>query len=247
MDGMTEADLGELRSTVEKLLAAPGEATSRWVRLASAGVATVLIEAGESGMRVLAGVGEQVGHALSDVPFVTIAGGVAAVVRTAPQSSTRSELLAGLDEGVTAALAVPSSFSVVSARLPLPALESGSLSGTVYDVLADPLTRLFIVPCTDGDEPCVAVVDAGDVQVSEAANLDPTRRLVTIRFDKSQAHLLQRGGAVPRAVADAVRVETVALSAEMIGAAEAALEETVTFVSGRVAFGGLLAEQQAVR
>jgi alkylation response protein AidB-like acyl-CoA dehydrogenase len=117
----------------------------------------------------------------------------------------------------------------------------------VYDALADPRSGFFVVPATDDGELCLVVVERADTQVIEVASVDSTRPLATLRFENSPAEILIRGAAAREVLADAIRIETVVLCAEMIGAAEAALEEIHAFVTHRVAFGRALATQQAVR
>ncbi|MFF1819789.1 acyl-CoA dehydrogenase family protein [Kribbella sp. NPDC058245] len=237
MDAVTETELGDLRATVNKLLTAP--TGDLWTRLAAAGFATLLVEAGDSGLRVVAAVAEQLGRALADVPFVTTSGGVAAIVRTQPQLAAR------LDRG--AALAIPSSVGIGSHNQTHPVLRNGTVTGVVHNALADPRSAFFIVPATDDGELCLLVVESSDAQLIEVASVDSTRPLTTLRLENCPAQLLIRGATAREALADAIRIETVVLSAEMIGAAEAALEEIQAFVTQRVAFGRLLATHQAIR
>lgn len=127
-------------------------------------------------------------------------------------------------------------------------LRDGAVHGEKHHVWGGAIADLFVVPVqVNGERARVrfAVVERGPGVSSEPEiGLDPSRRQARVRFDGAPAQLL--GGDVAgneTLLAEAL----VAVSAELVGAADVLLQMTAEYAASRVQFGRAIGSFQGIK
>ena len=127
------------------------------------------------------------------------------------------------------------------------------LSGTKWAVLDPESADLFIVACRDEkDELLMIMVDAKAAGVSAKAFplMDQTKRMGHVRFDNtpvSTANVICCGQSAELAWERLLDQGALAMTAEMSGATDAALQITVQYAKDRTQFGHPIGHFQAVK
>ncbi|MEV0947565.1 acyl-CoA dehydrogenase family protein [Rhodococcus sp. NPDC049939] len=182
---------------------------------------------------------EELGRTLTPSPMLGSAVLAAQALLLSGDDEACARLLPGIAAGSVAALcwAGPagwSGFGVSAANCKLSGTASYVLGGEVADVLlvltADGLFE--VDPATDG------------VSRRRVPTMDPTRALSEVRFDDASARKLSS----PTDLVEQLRaVMLTALSAEQVGAASSALEQTVEYAKSRKQFGRAIGSFQALK
>ena len=246
------------RARVRAALETPeGFDVALWRRIAELGwLGTLVPEAlGGAGLDLLdlAPVLEELGRALLPAPFFAHLLGTLALLRAADPEQQRRWLPEASSGARTLTLGVTEESGREHAGdLALRALPSGAawrLHGR----------KLFVPDAAAAD--AIAVLARGDqgllwllveraspgVEVSPLGAMDRTQRLAEVRFDGAPAERL----AAPLDAWSAwewIRDRAlVALAAEAVGGAEAALEETVAYAKARVQFGAPIGANQVIK
>ena len=130
----------------------------------------------------------------------------------------------------------------------------GTLSGEKLFVCDAGVADLFVVALRTGDGPAdlrLAVLERGAEGLSseDLPGVDLTKRLGRVRFDGVQLppDAILGDGQAGAAIARLQDLGATALAAEMIGAAEAALQLTVSYAGERVQFGQPIGTFQGVK
>jgi alkylation response protein AidB-like acyl-CoA dehydrogenase len=231
----------ELRAAVAELLADNPTTVDGtvggdvWASLREMGLTTLPVpeELGGqgAGWREVAVVAEELGRAVTPVPFL---GGVLATAALLHLASDPA--VEALRSGADAALVVPLS-SWAGGPLPSVEADGNRLTGTVRSVADVAAATAFLVPA------------AGSVWLAEAAevtavtSLDLTRPVADVSFAGVAAVRL---GDVD-AVAHALRVGAAVLAAEQVGIAEWCLTTTVAYLKQRYQFGRPVGSFQALK
>jgi alkylation response protein AidB-like acyl-CoA dehydrogenase len=124
------------------------------------------------------------------------------------------------------------------------------LSGEKVQVLDAPAADLFVVAFRRGDGVSLAVVQrsAPGVSVESTPSIDQTRRVGRVRFENvalaADAVLANANAATLARVLD---LATAAVTAELLGAADAALRTTVKYAQEREQFGSPIGRFQGVK
>ncbi|TLS46986.1 acyl-CoA dehydrogenase [Streptomyces montanus] len=265
---VSDADLNDLRETVRSVCAdaggtaavrrlpehSPGIDAGLWdtlgrqVGLASLGLPEAA--GGIGGLAEIAVVCEELGRTLTPVPLLSstvLAGQVLASCGTA------DEALAELAEGAVHALAVaapdgtwrPDAVPVaVTWRGGVPLLD-----GTAPFVLdgADAEGLVVAAVGTDGVDLFLTGPGEPGVTVRRVPTLDLSRGQAVVSFSGVRARALTAGGEGADLVSRALDLGLVALAAEQLGGAQAALDMTVAHVRDRTQFGRSLGSFQAVK
>lgn len=197
-------------------------------------------DGGEFGPVELTVVLEECGAALAPVPLLSSVGLAAGVLRSAGPET--DELLAEITSGAVATLAVHSP----GARLPGAAttLRDGRLRGRAVAVPHATRAEL-IVTLADADErgPVAAVVRAGDgVTVVAAESTDPAQPVAEVEIDTVPLAV-----APVESVASALSAPLVAIAADLLGVASAALHRSVEHAKTRRQFGSPIGAFQGVK
>jgi alkylation response protein AidB-like acyl-CoA dehydrogenase len=222
----------DTRAAARALLEAPDEPRpALWGDLVALGLTGLHLpeEHGGSGagLEELAVVVEQLGAALAPGPFVPTAIAGATLAATAPDDVRKAQLPGFADGSRTAGVAFGS--RVV--------LDGERASGEAGTVLGAGLADVLLVPC--GAD--VLLVEVGDVTVTEAKNLDPTRRSARVTLDAAPVVVL------PGAAQVLTDVSRTLLSAEAVGVARACTSMAAEYAKVREQFGRPIATFQAVK
>ncbi|MGP4043125.1 acyl-CoA dehydrogenase family protein [Streptomyces sp. 2A115] len=265
---LSDAELDDLRETVRTVCAdvggtaavrrlseqSPGIDAKLWDTLGrQVGLAALgLPEAagGIGGLAEIAMVCEELGRTLTPVPLLSstvLAGQVLAGCGTA------DEALAELAEGKVHALAVaapdgawrPDAVPVaVTWRGGVPLLD-----GTAPFVLDGADAEGLVVAAAGADGLDLFLIDPREpgVTVRRVPTLDLSRGQAVVSFSGARARPLTAGGEGTDVVTRALDVALVALAAEQLGGAQAALDLTVAHVRERTQFGRAIGGFQAVK
>ncbi|WP_328543844.1 acyl-CoA dehydrogenase family protein [Streptomyces europaeiscabiei] len=265
---LSDAELDDLRETVRSVCAdAGGTATVRRLPEHSPGIDAALWDTlgrqvglaalglpepagGIGGLSEIAVVCEELGRTLAPVPLLSstvLAGQVLAGCGTADKA------LAELAEGTVHALAVsapdgawrPDAVPVaVSWQSGVPVLD-----GTAPFVLDGADAMALVVAAAGADGVDLFLVDprGPGVTVRRVTTLDLSRGQAVVTLSGARARALTAGGEGADVVSRALDVALVALAAEQLGGAQAALDMTVAHVRDRTQFGRAIGGFQAVK
>ncbi|HZP52354.1 acyl-CoA dehydrogenase family protein [Actinocrinis sp.] len=233
--------------------------TSVWKALAAdlgcAGLA-VPEKAGGAGAswREAAVVAEEVGRAVTPVPFLTSSVIATAAVLALQESADAAEvgdLLERLAAGRTAAVLAAPFSSAPNAAFPktVRADGAGRLSGTVTSVADARIADLFIVPAATSAGPALFAVgaDAAGVTLDAVTSLDLTRPLADLTLTEVAGRQLASGSAAVTALSRALSTGAAVLASEQLGIAEACLELSVSYLKTRYQFARLIGSYQALK
>jgi alkylation response protein AidB-like acyl-CoA dehydrogenase len=266
-----DAEQHDLRAAVRKFLAdrAPsaqvraamdterGYDTGVWTGLAQLGALGLVVpeELGGAGAGHVerAVVAEELGRALTPVPFLASAVLATDVLLALDDDAARTELLPRLATGeLVGTVAVAEGGGAWDhTGGATTATERGGrweLDGVKTPVLAgDTADLVLVLARTPGGPGWFAVEgDAAGLTRTRLTALDPTRRLAKLAFAGTPARRLTTTDAA--AALDVVAdLAAVALAAEQVGVMEQALEVTVDYAKVRVQFGRPIGSYQAVK
>jgi len=265
---LSDTELEDLRETVRTVCAdaggtaavrrlseeAPGIDAGLWDTLGrQVGLAALGLPGSAGGVGGLAGIAavcEELGRALAPVPLLSstvLAGQVLAGCGTADKA------LGELAEGVVHALAVVAPDGTWRAdAVPVAVSWQGSvplLDGTAPFVLDGADAETLVVAATGADGVDLFLADPREpgVTVRRVPTLDLSRGQAIVTFDGARARPLTAGGEGADVVSRALDVALVALAAEQLGGAQAALDMTVAHVRDRTQFGRAIGGFQAVK
>jgi alkylation response protein AidB-like acyl-CoA dehydrogenase len=265
---LSDAELDDLRETVRSVCAdaggtaavrrlaehSPGIDAELWDTLGrQVGLAALgLPEAagGIGGLAEIAAVCEELGRTLTPVPLLSstvLAGQVLAGCGTA------DEALAELAEGKGHALAAVAPDGVWRPdAVPVAVTWRGGvplLDGTAPFVLDGADAEGLVVAAVGADGLDLFLADPREpgVTVRRVPTLDLSRGQAVVSFSGARARPLTAGGEGVDVVTRALDVAMVALAAEQLGGAQAALDMTVAHVRDRTQFGRPIGGFQAVK
>ncbi|MCX5254372.1 acyl-CoA/acyl-ACP dehydrogenase [Streptomyces canus] len=264
----SEAELEDLRATVRSVCAdaggiaavrrldehAPGIDAGLWdtlgrqVGLAALGLPETV--GGIGGLAEIAVVCEELGRTTAAVPLLSstvLAGQVLAGCGTAEAP------LAAVAEGTVHALAVAAHDGVWRPdAVPVGVTWQGgtpTLDGIAPFVLdgADAEALVVAAAGPDGVDLFLADPHGPGVTVRRVPTLDLSRGQAVVTFTAAPARALTAGGEGTEVVTRALDVAFVALAAEQLGGAQAALDMTVAHVRDRTQFGRAIGSFQAIK
>ncbi|GAA2634339.1 acyl-CoA dehydrogenase family protein [Streptomyces vastus] len=265
---LSDAELDDLRETVRSVCAdaggtaavrrlpehSPGIDAKLWDTLGGqVGLAALgLPEAagGIGGLAEIAAVCEELGRTLTPVPLLSstvLAGQVLAGCGTADPA------LAELAEGKVHALAVAAPDGVWRPdAVPVAVTWRGGvplLDGTAPFVLDGADAERLVVAADGADGLDLFLTDPSEpgVTVRRVPTLDLSRGQAVVSFSAARARPLTVGGEGADIVSRALDVALVALAAEQLGGAQAALDMTVAHVRDRTQFGRAIGGFQAIK
>jgi alkylation response protein AidB-like acyl-CoA dehydrogenase len=199
---------------------------------------------------------EEAGRTLFPLPLIstTLA---AAAIRESGSAEQQARWLPGIADGsLIGTLAFLEEDDIQSAEgIQLRAPDgAATLSGEKLFVCDAGVADLFVVALRSGEGPedlRLAVLERGAEGLSseDLPGVDLTKRLGRVRFDgvRLAADAMLGGGQAGAAVARLQDLGATALAAEVIGAAEAALQLTVSYAGERVQFGQPIGSFQGVK
>lgn len=240
----SRASLSTTRALVDGGMA---QDPSVWADLVDMGVVTVdfpeEVGGADLGAVELAVVMEVAGSVLYPGPLMSTTGFAAGLLG---QGDASAGLRGRVAEGLRLAAVVP---AWSGSRSSVKASRSGdewTLSGEVPFVLgADQSDLLLVVAATDDGVESLFSVPSSSARIEIPAAMEPARPLATVQLSDASATVVEHG--VGGQVSSALRRARLALAAESLGAARAALELTSQHVTSRHQFGQPIGAFQAVR
>ncbi|MFI8998984.1 acyl-CoA dehydrogenase family protein [Streptomyces sp. NPDC053542] len=252
------AEQEELRSAVRAVLTRH-EGAAAWRPLTEQiGVAGLAVpeEYGGAGCgpREVHVVMEELGRALSPVPFLGSAVLAVQALLASGDTAACKALLPRLAEGRAVGTLVwaeggswdPS--AIRTAAAPGPA-GTWQLTGTKEYVLDGATAGVMLVAARTGAGVSLFQVatDGAGVRREASVTMDETRSLARVVLDRAEGRLLGTDGDGGRILGRVLDVACTALAAEQVGAAERCLELTVAYAKDRVQFGRPIGSFQAVK
>ena len=199
---------------------------------------------------------EEAGRSLFPLPLIstTLA---AAAIRESGSAEQQARWLPGIADGSligTLAFLEEDDIQGPEGIQLRPADGAATLRGEKLFVCDAGVADLFVVALRSGEGPedlRLAVLERGAEGLSseDLPGVDLTKRLGRVRFDgvRLAADAMLGGGQAGAAIARLQDLGATALAAEMIGAAEAALQLTVSYAGERVQFGQPIGSFQGVK
>jgi alkylation response protein AidB-like acyl-CoA dehydrogenase len=265
-DGVRTVLAGECPMSLVREVAEKGvTADALWSRMVELGwpALTVAEAAGGLGMGPveLAVVVEELGRAVAPGPFVPTVTQFAPVVAEAGSPEQRNRFLGALAAGeLTGTLALAEATgSIDPASVTATAEPDGArfvLQGTkpmvIEAAVADEIAVVARRPGSEGDDGVGAfVVPRRDVGMEPVDSLDPTRPLARIGLDGVRVDadrvLGEPGPETAAAIRRAVELAVTALAIEIVGAAQAIFDVTLTYAKEREQFGVPIGSFQAIK
>lgn len=260
MDLLPDAEQEQLGTAVRDLLAdgRAADPDGTWTRLGreldvlGLVVPEALGGAG-AGQAERAVVAQELGRALSPVPFLGSAVLAVDTLLLLDDEAAAAELLPGLARGekrATVAVAESGDGGVLEPGSATAATADGPrwrLHGVKEPVVDALGADVLLVLATAEDGPAFFRVDAGEVglAVTQLCSLDLARPLARITFDGASAHRLT--GDASAALAGVADRAALALGAEQVGGMTRAVELTLAYVKDRHQFGRPIGSYQAVK
>ncbi|MGB9304724.1 MAG: acyl-CoA dehydrogenase family protein [Mycobacterium sp.] len=242
----------DARVNVEALLnpkrTADGGDPAVWSALVEFGLPGLALDESLGGagapLRLLYAAIEEAAKALAPTPLVPSV--IALDVAVAAGADTVVERIAG---GAPAAFAIPlDDAGWVTAGARLPCWEAALLRGQIPLVVGAPEAEVLLVLASSGNgEALVAVNPAGEgVTVESEQPLDLTAAVGSVSFDGAAGHVLADGEELCRVLENARRRALLAVAADSVGVAAAALAMAVAWAGEREQFGRKIGSFQAV-
>jgi len=217
-----------------------------WRALAELGVTGVLVpEAqGGSGLALLdaALVAQSLGHAATPTPFLS-SGVLAPVAFAAVGGSEADAWLAAIATGdVVFGVAITELFSVREAAGV--ALAGGKLGGKAMMAI-DAYHSDFVLVAVGTDTLAVVKTDAPGVEVNRLTTVDATRCTAELLLDAVTPEAAYEGQG--RAIARMLDAGRIALAADVLGACESMIAQSVAYAGQRKQFNRIIGSFQAVK
>jgi alkylation response protein AidB-like acyl-CoA dehydrogenase len=186
----------------------------------------------------LAVVLEECGAALAPVPLLSSVGLAAGLLRVA--GAGVAEVLANIGAGVVAALAVqPLGYRLPSVPM---TLAGGRVQGQAIAVPGLPRAELLVTLASSPDGPVAAVVRIGDgVTALDAESTDPAQPVADVDIDAEPIAI------APVDLESALATPLLAVAADLVGVAAAALARSVEHAKSRHQFGKPIGAFQGIK
>lgn len=190
---------------------------------------------------------EEMGRALVPGPYFSTVFLAGAVIDAAGSHEQKLKYLQPLAEGTQRAtlalLEASASWDPNDVQMEF----NGTLSGEKLFVNDAASADFLVVAARVQSELALYIVDAKAVTITPMNGMDLTRRICAVHFDKAPAELLARGDVAEKALQFALLTATVALSAELTGTMQRAMELAVEYAKTRKQFGKAIGSYQAVQ
>lgn len=233
------------------MTSADGAAPELWKQVGELGWLGLLIDEANGGLGLkwvdLTVLLEETGRGLSPLPILSHALAAAAISRCGNAAQKRTWLPKLATGARCATLALYDEANWISPDAISLACKGGRVTGKKAFVADAGAADLFVVACRAEHGLALAIVERGTgVQVELQPMMDRTKRVGTLTLDAA----LAADQLMPMSADDLAFLTdcgAVAVTAEMIGAAEAALRLTTSYAKQRVQFGQLIGKYQGVK
>jgi len=227
-----------------------GAATDEWNQVADLGWLGLTIPEIYGGLGLkwvdLTVVLEETGRGLSPLPLVSQTLAATAIVHCGSESQKKAWLPKLAAGECIATLALYDEANWINPDAITLRADGGSLTGRKPFVADAGVADLFIVAHRTNEGLALALLSRDAVKVELQPIMDRTKRLGTLQIDAR----LEDGQTMPlpdSALAFLTDCGAVAVTAEMVGAAEAVLAMTTRYAQQRVQFGHLIGKYQGVK
>jgi alkylation response protein AidB-like acyl-CoA dehydrogenase len=240
---------------VRKIMKQPtGLSTDLWQEMAGLGLLGLIIPAEFGGVGLywedLIIVLEEMGRSLLPSPFISATLAASTLVETGSEDQKKKWLpeIAGGSKIATCAILdhddCPNLDNISMTLSP-----DGTLTGHKPFVPDAGVADLFLVAFRDGSDYCLALVarDEPGVETSNTATMDESKRTGTLKLDNLSIDASHRLQCDEKTITRLLDKGSVAVTAEMIGAAETVLEMTTQYAKDRVQFGSPIGRYQGVK
>jgi alkylation response protein AidB-like acyl-CoA dehydrogenase len=202
------------------------------------------------GMVEMAAIFEQMGRALLPGPFhSTVAlGGV--LIDAAGSEEQKRKYLTPICEGsAIATAALIEADADWDATTWQATARDGKLTGRKMFVTDAAAADSIVVWARSNAEPALFLVSKGapGIGITALKGMDLTRKIYEVTFDNTPAERIASGAAAEAALAHALKVATVALTAEMSGGMQRLIELSVEYAKARKQFDQPIGKFQAVQ
>lgn len=195
-------------------------------------------------------IAEELGRALTPIPFASTVYFVAEALKLAGSPAQKTQWLpkiaAGETIGCFATVERPGALTEaqVQARV-----EGGRLSGTKLPVTDGTIADLAVVLAREGSGAGLFLVElsSGGVKREALQTLDPTRGVARLSFDGVRAERLGEAGEGMSLTEQVMDAAAVLLAFEQVGGADRALEMAKAYALERYAFGRPIGSYQAIK
>jgi alkylation response protein AidB-like acyl-CoA dehydrogenase len=255
LDALREAlrDLLDRRSdsaAVRAAAASPrGYDGQLWQMLCGMGVAGLAVPeqygGAAAGSPAVAVVAEELGRNLTPAPFLGSSVLATELLVALGDEAACARLLPGLAAGTSVA-ALCWSDADGTWDVPPVTARAGRVDGTAHYVLDGDTADVLLAVARDDGGVGVYEITGSEVERRHTPTMDLTRRLATVTFDGAAGVRVGSGDARP-ALERARRSAWVALAAEQVGSAAAALAHTVAYTAVREQFGRPIGSFQALK
>ena len=186
---------------------------------------------------------EELGRALAPTPFLGSAVLAAQTLLLSGDAAAAGRLLPGIAAGEIVAVCWASEFGWDK---PGVVAEGDTLTGTAHYVLGGDVADTLLVLALDGDDVALFEVGAAvdGITRRRVPTMDPTRTLAEVSFSAVTATRIPSS---PDLLERLRTAAIVAVSAEQVGAAQAALDLTVEYAKNRKQFGRVIGSFQALK
>jgi alkylation response protein AidB-like acyl-CoA dehydrogenase len=192
---------------------------------------------------------KEMGRALLPGPYFSSIFLAGTVIEAAGSHEQKEQYLQPLAEGTKrstlAMLEKTASWQAKDVRLEASAAHT--LTGEKLFVNDAGCADFLVVAARSQGELALYIVDSKNSAITPMNGMDLTRRISAVRFDDAPGELLARGDAAEKALLTALRTATVALSAELTGTMQRAMELAVEYAKTRKQFGKPIGSYQAVQ
>ena len=241
--------MSEVRALMKS---ATGTSPSLWRQVAELGWLGLVIPERFGGVALkwvdLTVVLEETGRGLSPLPIISQTLAATALLRCGSDAQKQTWLPALADGSRVATLALYDEPNWIHPDAVTLTFSNGRLKGSKPFVADAAGADLFIVACRDGAGQSLAIIERGTDGVGVAVQpmMDDTKRIGTLALDVS----IPDTHRMPLSTGDLAFLSdcgAVAVTAESIGAAEAALAMTTQYAKDRVQFGSAIGKYQGVK
>jgi alkylation response protein AidB-like acyl-CoA dehydrogenase len=242
-----ECPIGEVRRLMETSTA---HDAALWKKMADQGWTGMIFPEEFGGMGLgmieMAATFEQMGRALLPGPFYSTVALAGPLIQAAASVDQKRMYLTPLCEGTliaTAALIEGEADWDTAAWHTT--CSNGKLSGRKMFVTDAAAADLIVVAAQNG----LFIVPKGapGMRIVPLKAIDVTRKMYEVSFENTPAEKIAEGAAAERAIAYALKVATVALTAEMAGGMQKLIEITVAYAKARKQFDQPIGKFQAVQ
>jgi alkylation response protein AidB-like acyl-CoA dehydrogenase len=246
-----ECPIAEVRRLMETCTAHDGRL---WKKMADQGWTGMIFPEEFGGMSLgmieMAATFEQMGRALLPGPFHSTVALAGVLIDAAGSQEQKQKYLTPICEGTAIATA-----ALIEAGADWDAsswettAQGGRLSGRKMFVADAAAADAIVVTARVNGEAGLFVVPKGaqGTGITALKGMDLTRKIYEVTFDDTPAEQLARGPAATSALTRALKVATVALTAEMSGGMQRLIELTVEYAKARKQFDQPIGKFQAVQ